>query len=118
MTLIDPEKILKLLREGTGKDNDEIAVRFRPGSLKPGHHSIYASLFYPIKTGDDSYRIRIDAALYDTHYNGDPQDYSIGFYTDNTNLEYPEGDPDAEQEIISILHSNYHDAENLSLIHI
>ena len=51
MTLIDPEKILKLLREGTGKDNDEIAVRFRPGSLKPGHHSIYASLFYPIKTG-------------------------------------------------------------------
>lgn len=111
MTLIDPEKILRLLRESTGKDNNEIAVRFRPGSLNPGHHSIYASLFYLINAGDNSYRIRIDAALYDTHYNGNPQDYSVGFYTDNTNLKYPEGDPNTEQEVISMLHSNYHDTE-------
>lgn len=110
MALIDPEKILKLLRESTGKDNDAIAVRFRPGSFNPGHHSIYASLFYPINENDRPCRVRIDAALYDTHYNGNPQDYSVSFYSDNTKLKYPEGDPDTEKEIIAILHSSYQDA--------
>lgn len=107
MTLIDPEKILKLLREGTGKDNDEIAVRFRPGSLNPGHHSIYASVFYPITNGENTKRIRIDAALYDTHYDGNPQEYSVSFYSDNTKDIYPAGDPNVEQEITSIIHTSY-----------
>lgn len=112
MTLIDPEKILRLLRESTGKDNDEIAVRFRPGSLNPGHHSIYASLYYLIsKTGELPQKVRIDAALYDVHYDGNPTEYSVGFYSVNDTKEmHPAGDPDVQKEIVSLIHSNYEDA--------